>query len=133
MEQIHSVISRVLCISWKESAEGTIFLPQTASHALTQKLVDAAEIINEGLMEILCMFTRGDDPLKEINADMSSDREDSPNSQASPLLSPIATLCRCDICCKSSQPKSLLYLLDCYTRVATEERNHPKVWLILLN
>ena len=126
MEQIHSVISRVLCISWKESAEGTIFLPQTASHALTQKLVDATEIINEGLMEILCMFTRGDDPLKEINADMSSDREDSPNSQASPLLSPIATLCRCDICCKSSQPKSLLYLLDCYTRVATEERNHPK-------
>ncbi|XP_076223134.1 ubiquitination factor E4B isoform X2 [Nomia melanderi] len=126
IEQIHSVVSRVLCISWKEPAEGTIFLPQTASQISMQKLVDATEIINQALMEILCMFTRGEDPLKEINAKISSDREDSPNSQTSPLLSPVATLCRCDICCNPFQPKSLTYLLDCYSRVAVEERNHPK-------
>ncbi|KZC14831.1 Ubiquitin conjugation factor E4 B [Dufourea novaeangliae] len=126
IEQIHSVVSRVLCISWKEPAEGTIFLPQTAAQASMQKLVDAAEIINQALMEVLCMFTRGEDPLKEITTETSSDKEDSPNSQTSPLLSPVATLCRCDICYKSSQPKSLIYLLDCYSRVAVEERNHPK-------
>ncbi|CAK9828567.1 Ubiquitin conjugation factor E4 B [Anthophora retusa] len=125
-EQIHAVISRVLCISWKEPTEGCIFLPQTAAYALTAKLVDAVEIINQALMEVLCMFVRDEDPLKEINVDTSSDREDSPNSQASPLLSPVATFCRCEICCKSTQPKSLTYLLDCYSRVAVEERNHPK-------
>lgn len=97
-----------------------------------QKLVDTAEIINQALMEILCMFTRGEDPLKEINVKISSDREDSPNSQTSPLLSPVATPCRCDICCKSSQPKSLTYLLDCYSRVAVEERNHPKVLILFV-
>ncbi|XP_033342971.1 ubiquitination factor E4B isoform X1 [Megalopta genalis] len=126
IEQIHSVVSRVLCISWKEPAEGTIFLPQTTSQTSIQKVVDATEIISQALMEVLCMFTRGEDPLKEINVETSSDREDSPNSQTSPLLSPVGTLCRCDICCKSSQPKSLTYLLDCYSRVAVEERNHPK-------
>lgn len=126
IEQIHSVISRILCISWKEPTEGCVFLPQTAAHALTEKLVDAAEIINEALMEVLCMFVKDEDPLKEINVDISSNREDSPNSQTSPLLSPVATFCRCDICCKSSQSKSFTYLLDCYSRVAVEERNHPK-------
>ncbi|XP_076648891.1 ubiquitination factor E4B isoform X2 [Halictus rubicundus] len=125
-EQIHSVISRVLCISWKEPTEGTIFLPQTASQVSIQKIVDPTEIINQALMEVLCMFTRGEDPLKEINVETSSDREDSPNSQTSPLLSPVAILCRCDICCKLSEPKSFPYLLDCYSRVAVEERNHPK-------
>ncbi|XP_068966391.1 ubiquitin conjugation factor E4 B [Bombus flavifrons] len=125
-EQIHAVISRVLRISWKEPAEGCIFLPQTAAYALSTKLVDATEIINQALMEVLCMFMRDEDPLKEINIDTSSDREDSPNSQTSPLQSPVTTFCRCDICCKSSQPKSLIYLLDCYSRVAIEERNHPK-------
>lgn len=83
-------------------------------------------------MEVLCMFMRDEDPLKEINIDISSDREDSPNSQTSPLQSPVTTFCRCDICCKSSQPKSLIYLLDCYSRVAIEERNHPKVQLTLI-
>ncbi|XP_076290726.1 ubiquitination factor E4B isoform X1 [Lasioglossum baleicum] len=125
-EQIHSVISRVLCISWKEPTEGTIFLPQTASQVSKEKIVDPTEIINQALMEVLCMFTRGEDPLKEITVETSSDREDSPNSQTSPLLSPVAILCRCDICCKLSEPKSFPYLLDCYSRVAVEERNHPK-------
>ncbi|XP_076166948.1 ubiquitination factor E4B [Ptiloglossa arizonensis] len=126
IEQIHSVVSRVLCISWKEPTEGTIFLPQTASHISTQKLVDAAEIINQALMEILCMFTIGDNPLKQIYVETSSDREDSPNRQACLSLSPFALFCRCSICCETSHPKSLIYLLDCYSRIAVEERNHPK-------
>lgn len=80
------------------------------------------------------MFWRGEDPLKDITVDMSSDREDSPNSQASPLLSPVVTLPSYQLPAiplpignKSLQPKSLTYLLECYSRVAIEERNHPKV------
>ncbi|XP_015606835.1 ubiquitin conjugation factor E4 B [Cephus cinctus] len=132
VEQIHAIVSRVLCVSWKESTEGNIFLPQTAANALEHQLVDVSDIANLALMEVLCMFSRGEDPLKEINMDVSSDREDSPNSQASPLLSPVVTLPSCPLAAlpvssgKTSQPRSLVYLLDCYSRVATEERNHPK-------
>ncbi|XP_017878482.1 ubiquitin conjugation factor E4 B [Ceratina calcarata] len=125
-EQIHAVITRVLRISWKEPMEGCIFLPQTSAYASSTKLVDYTEIINQGLMEVLCMFIRDEDPLKDIVMETSSDREDSPNSQTSSLQSPFTTFCRCDMCCKSSQPKSLTYLLDCYSKIATEERNHPK-------
>lgn len=89
-------------------------------------------------MEVLCMYSKGEDPLKDITVDMSSDRQDSPNNQASPLLSPVVALpsyqlptMPLPIGSKSSQPKSLTYLLDCYLRVAVEERNHPKVYIYM--
>lgn len=114
--------------------EGSIFLPQTAVYVQKQRQIDALDIINHAVMEVLHMFSRGEDPLKDIAIDMSSDREDSPNSQASPLLSPVVALPSYElptiplpIGSKSSQPKSLIYLLDCYSRIAVEERNHPKV------
>ncbi|XP_029674814.1 ubiquitin conjugation factor E4 B-like isoform X2 [Formica exsecta] len=132
-DHIHVVISRVLCISWKSPIEGSIFLPQTAAYTQTQRQLDFSDIINQALMEVLCIFSRGENPLKDITVDMSSDREDSPNSQASPLLSPVVALpsyqlptIPLPIGDKSSQPKSLTYLLDCYSRIAIEERNHPK-------
>ncbi|XP_046429762.1 ubiquitin conjugation factor E4 B [Neodiprion fabricii] len=133
VDQIHTVVSRVLCVSWKESTEGAIFLPQTAANALEHELSDVTDIANQALMEVLCMFSRGEDPLKEITSDASSDREGSPSSQASPLLSPVVTLPSCPVptlplptAGKSQQPKSLIYLFECYSRVAVEERNHPK-------
>ncbi|XP_018354562.1 PREDICTED: ubiquitin conjugation factor E4 B [Trachymyrmex septentrionalis] len=132
-DHIHVVISRVLRISWKSSVEGTIFLPQTAAYTLKQKQLDFNEIINQALMEILCMFSKREDLLTDITVDMSSDRQDSPNNQASPLLSPVMALpsyqlptMPLPIGSKSSQPKSLTYLLNCYSRIAIEERNHPK-------
>lgn len=123
-----------MCVSWKESLEGTILLPEMAAYALIHKLTDVTDIINQAIMEVLYMFSRGEDPLKEITSEMSSDREDSPNSQASPLLSPVMTVPSYQLSTlplpagsKSLQPKSLIYLLDSYSRVAIEERNHPKV------
>lgn len=129
LDQVHSVISRVLCVSWKESTEGFIFLPDTAKTVQEQKQMDSSDIISEALMEVLYMFSRDEDPLKEITMDVSLSLEDSPNSQTSPLLSPIMTLPNSPlpvIFSEKSQPKSLVYLMDCYTRVAIEERNHPK-------
>lgn len=135
---MHAVISRVLCISWKNPVEGSIFLPHTAEYVLKESLLDATDIINQALMEVLQMFSRGEVPLKDIIVDVPSNQEDSPNSQTSPLLSPIAALPSCELPTiplpinnKSSQPKSLIYLLDCYSRVALEERNHPKVCIYL--
>jgi len=134
-DHIYVVISRVLCISWKNPTEGSIFLPKTAVYTQKYRQLDFSDIINHALMEVLRMFSRGEDPLKDVTVDMSSsDREDSPNSQASPLLSPVAALPSYQLPVvplpvgnKSSQPKSFTYLLDCYSRVTIEERNHPKV------
>ncbi|KAL0120658.1 hypothetical protein PUN28_008383 [Cardiocondyla obscurior] len=133
IDHVHVVIARVLRVSWKSPTDGTVFLPQTAEYTLKQKQLDFCEIINQALMEVLCMFSNSEDPLKDITVDMSSDRQDSPNNQASPLLSPAVALpsyqlpaMPLPITSKSSQPKSLIYLLDCYSRVAIEERNHPK-------
>ncbi|XP_043267135.1 ubiquitin conjugation factor E4 B [Venturia canescens] len=133
VEQIHTVISRVLCVAWKEPNEGGIFLSQTSSTVEAHKIDDYMDIASQALMEVMYMFARGEDPMREIVVSTPSDREDSPNSQASPLLSPVATLPSYPVSTlplpsgsKLSQPKSFLYLLDCYTRVAVEERNHPK-------
>jgi len=137
-DNIHVVISRVLRISWKNPVEGSIFLPQTAVYMLKRQL-DFSEIINQALMEVLCMFSKDEDPLKDIMIDMSSDRQDSPNNQTSPLLSPVTVLPSYQLptmpvptCSKASLPKSLIYLLDCYSRVAVEERNHPKVYIVYI-
>lgn len=135
-DHIYIVISRVLCISWKNPyiTEGSVFLSQTAAYTQKYRQLDFSDIINHALIEVLHMFSRGEDPFKDVTVDMSSDREDSPNSQASPLLSPVVALpsyqlptIPLPIGNKSSQPKSFTYLLDCYSRVAREERNHPKV------
>ena len=135
MEQVHAVVSRVLSVSWKGSTEGTIYLPETAKNIATYNNPDIADLCSQAIMEVLFKFAAGEDPLKDIAVDVSLDCQDSPNSQASPLLSPITTQpsdtstnqINAAIEDKSQQTKSLLYLLDSYSRVAVEERNHPKV------
>ncbi|XP_029675459.1 LOW QUALITY PROTEIN: ubiquitin conjugation factor E4 B-like [Formica exsecta] len=81
------------------------------------------------------MFSRGEDPL----IDVSSGREDNPNSQASLLLISVrypvsrqfwTTPLLGD---SSLEPKSFTYLLDCYSRIAIEERNHEKQSSVLLS
>ncbi|KAK0083631.1 hypothetical protein PV325_008472 [Microctonus aethiopoides] len=143
IDQIQAVISRVLSISWKEAIEKTIFLPEMSENERQEKnTVDYIDIVNRGLMEVLYIFTRGEDPLNGITSDMSSDGEDSPESKTSCLETsssanhpatssssssayPLPTLTLTSAK-KNSQPKSLFYLLDCYTKAAVEERNHPK-------
>lgn len=117
--------------------EGSIYLPRIAEYL--QKQPDVVDLINHALIEVLHLFSRGEDLLKDIVIDKLSDCEDSPNSQESPsLLSPIVVppsfelpTIPLPIGTKLTQPKSLLYLLDCYLRIATEEKNHPKVHIYL--
>lgn len=97
---------------------------------------DIADLSSQAIMEVLFKFAAGEDPLKDIAVDVSLDCQDSPNSQTSPILSPVTncptshptnqsnTATNED---QSTLPKSLIYLLDSYSRVAVEERNHPKV------
>ncbi|XP_029668537.1 ubiquitin conjugation factor E4 B-like isoform X2 [Formica exsecta] len=128
------IISRVLCVSWKSPIEGSIFLPQTsAAYMQTQRSMNCSDIIHQALQEVLYMFSRGEDPL----IDVSSGCEDSPNSQASPLLSLVVASSSYQLPTisllgdSSLEPKSFTYLLDCYSRIAIEERNHEKSCLLL--
>ncbi|XP_029679910.1 ubiquitin conjugation factor E4 B-like, partial [Formica exsecta] len=130
-----AIISRVLCVSWKSPIEGSIFLPQTsAAYMQTQRRMNFSDIIHQALQEVLYMFSRGEDPL----IDVSSGREDSPNSQASPLLSFVGASSSYQLPMipipddNSSEPKSFTYLLNCYSLIAIEERNHGKQSCLLL-
>ncbi|KAM0732007.1 Ubiquitin conjugation factor E4 B [Formica fusca] len=92
------IISRVLCVSWKSPVEGSIFLPQiSAAYIQRDRSINYSIIIHQALKEILCMFSRGEDPL------------------------PIPLLGN-----SSLEPKSFTYLLDCYSRIVIEERNHEE-------
>ncbi|XP_029670993.1 LOW QUALITY PROTEIN: ubiquitin conjugation factor E4 B-like [Formica exsecta] len=58
-----AIISHVLCVSWKSSIKGSIFLPQMAEYMQTQRGLDFSKIIYQALKEVMCMFSRGEDPL----------------------------------------------------------------------
>jgi ubiquitin conjugation factor E4 B len=97
-------------------------------------------------MEVLSQLGRGENPLQDLAPcaacnQMTPDNVDSPGVSSSspaplsPLLSPVATLPHhpMTVVPLASDPqqdihtRSLMYLMDCYARVAVEERNHPKV------
>ncbi|KAJ8676226.1 hypothetical protein QAD02_012012 [Eretmocerus hayati] len=133
-EQLHAIISRVLCVSWKTPTEGTIYLPETAEIVSKYCTSDVSDLCCQALMEVLSKFAKGEDPLKDIAADVSIECDDGSSNQVSPMLSPVTTT-PMDINTNRrndssehlpTQPKCLVYLLACYTRVAVEERNNPK-------
>ncbi|OXU26331.1 hypothetical protein TSAR_003121 [Trichomalopsis sarcophagae] len=155
LEQVYAVISRVLQVSWRKSTEGTIYLPETAEIISTYNCLDLQDLSSQAIMEVLFKIANGEDPLKDIAVDMSLECQDSPTSQAcSPMLSPVQTNTPTPIATATTaattttttsvptnpssstsapspnesmtQCKSLIYLLDCYARIAIEERNHPK-------
>ncbi|PNF25093.1 hypothetical protein B7P43_G02009 [Cryptotermes secundus] len=96
-------------------------------------------------MEVLSQLGRGENPLQDLAPcaacnQTTPDNLDSPGVSSSspaplsPLLSPVATLPHhpmsvVPLSSDSQQDihtRSLMYLMDCYARVAMEERNHPK-------
>lgn len=136
-KRIDSVISRVLCVSWKKHTGKGVFLPYTAAAYMQRKKLpdfdDSSLFIHQALTEILFMFPTEQDPLKNITVDISSDCN---GHQASPPLNPAMTSPSYQFPILTSlagsppQSKNLNYLLDCYSRIATEKRKHPKVQYI---
>ena len=94
-------------------------------------------------MEVLSQFGRGENPLRDLApcSQGTPDNLDSPGVSSSspaplsPLLSPVVTLPHHPMAVVSQSADSqhsthtriLMYLMECYARVAVEERNHPKV------
>jgi ubiquitin conjugation factor E4 B len=97
-------------------------------------------------MEVLLKFGRGENPLQDLApcgpcSQTTPDNLDSPGVSSSspaplsPLLSPVVSLPHNSVTVvppasdthQNIHTQSLMYLMDCYARVAVEERNHPKV------
>lgn len=104
------------------------------------------DLISQALMEVLSQFGRGENPLQDLApcgpcSQTTPDNLDSPGVSSSspvplsPLLSPVVSLPHNPVTSvptasdtqQNIHTQSLMYLMDCYARVAVEERNHPKV------
>ena len=103
------------------------------------------DLISQALMEVLAQFGRGENPMRDLApvgmSQGTPDNLDSPGVSSSspaplsPLLSPVVTLphhpmammSQSSDALQNSHARILLYLMECYARVAVEERNHPKV------
>ncbi|XP_026280818.1 ubiquitin conjugation factor E4 B isoform X1 [Frankliniella occidentalis] len=120
-----STISRVLCVSWTDRTEATVFLPHTADAIKEARQEDPAmpvnvqDLISQVLMEVLDQFTTGENPLTydrpESPVPMSSKEQPAERKEPSALH-----------IVQTKASNGLNYLLDCYARVAVEERNQPK-------
>uniref|UniRef100_A0A069DY57 Ubiquitin conjugation factor E4 B n=1 Tax=Panstrongylus megistus TaxID=65343 RepID=A0A069DY57_9HEMI len=122
-EFLQGVIARVLCVSWTEQSESTIYLPQTAAVITERQLeglnTDLQDLISQCLMEVTCQIASGENPLPSPMLCSSPSDEGPSNVEMQPAPPP------------TPQPPShasttLTYLTECYARVAVEERNHPK-------
>lgn len=115
---IRSTICRVLSVSLVENTEGTIHLPDTAAVVAEREAaslpIDPQDLINQCIMEVIWRIANGDNPLPPTSLVSSNPvvSDEQGSSKSNPPQSPA------DI--------AVAYLADSYTRVAVEERNHPK-------
>ncbi|XP_048250307.1 ubiquitin conjugation factor E4 B-like [Haliotis rufescens] len=136
-EQVLSAVSRVFVTSWREKSCETLHLPQlveVVDEACSGGNIDYSDVVSQVLMEVLMLMRDSQEnpvlllrthppalsPLKSYSS--------SPRS-ISPMMSPEHfnrefsekfPLAKC------KEVDMLNYLLDCYDRVAVEERTAPK-------
>ncbi|XP_075218617.1 ubiquitination factor E4B [Lycorma delicatula] len=121
-EQVNNVVSRVLCVSWTQQSESATFLPETAAiinqrNREEQPSIDIQDLISQSLMEVMCQIASGENPLPSpLSCSTPEGMNQESAEEATPAPSPSPSLATV----------SLTYLTDCYSRVAIEERNHPK-------
>ncbi|KAL6417110.1 hypothetical protein ACFW04_014673 [Cataglyphis niger] len=123
------VISRVLHVSWKKITGRSIFLPRTtiAYRQKRRQLNFDDLLIDQAMQEVLFMFSGEQKLLRNIVVDILLGYNGSQSSL--PVTSPFYPLPMSILISSNSiapQSKSLNYLLDCYSRIATEKRKHPK-------
>ncbi|KAJ1522043.1 hypothetical protein ONE63_002360 [Megalurothrips usitatus] len=120
-----STISRVMCISWTERTEDTLFLPHTAEAMRVARQEDPAmpvnvqDLISQALMEILDQFSNGENPVVYH-------RPDSPVVPPPSFPKAVSREPTQLHLVQNKASNGLHYLLDCYARVGVEERNQPK-------
>lgn len=102
-------------------------------------VIPSEDLISQSIMEVLAQIAAGQNPLKNLTqtadqGDNTSLNSVSPTQNLSPLVSPVGS-CPVPLLPMSTTPVepdqtpqilALVYLTDSYSRVAVEERNHPK-------
>uniref|UniRef100_A0A0A9Z5W3 Ubiquitin conjugation factor E4 B n=1 Tax=Lygus hesperus TaxID=30085 RepID=A0A0A9Z5W3_LYGHE len=127
-EFLQSMVGRILCVSWSEQSESTIFLPETAAVISERQRegqpTDLEDLISQCLMEVMCQIASNQNPLPEPDIPAASTpapetteavASGSSGAEVPPCITP-----------QSHASRTLTYLTDCYTRVSVEERCHPK-------
>lgn len=133
-EQIHGCVMRILLCSFKKPSENLIFLPTTADSWKQTINVDYADLINQCLMEILMEISSGSNPFQHLTTNQNNECDSlnnfsiSPTHTLSPSPSPGGGPITLLFNSNDTRPQhlALSYLMDSYSRVAIEERNHPK-------
>ncbi|BES87556.1 factor E4 [Nesidiocoris tenuis] len=131
-EFLQSMVGRILCVSWSEQSESTIFLPETAA-VISERLkdnqpTDLKDLISQCLMEVMCQIASNQNPLPEpeIVPPQQEQQEEPPQDGAVPSSSTNESKPAPRLTPQSHASKTLTYLTDCYSRCAVEERCHPK-------
>lgn len=139
-EQLHATVTRVLQCTFKEPpSEKYLHLPQTAESFKRNPALSIPDLVSQSLIEVLFEISNGSNPFASLlqstrdtcDASSPSSFSASPTQNLSPSPSPANP---CPVPAPSSkfvdgdsaQNLALNYLMDCYSRVSVEERNHPK-------
>ncbi|KAJ8320744.1 hypothetical protein KUTeg_002331 [Tegillarca granosa] len=131
-EQVVNALQRVFCVSWKEQNQQSLHLPDLAD--CVQEGTDSKELVNIVLMEVLMLIDNStENPVLKLRSPprmVSPVKPGSSPKVASPVFSQESPSKR-EFSSKYQPPKCkeidmINYLLDCYDRVALEERISPK-------
>uniref|UniRef100_A0A1B6DV73 Ubiquitin conjugation factor E4 B n=1 Tax=Clastoptera arizonana TaxID=38151 RepID=A0A1B6DV73_9HEMI len=117
-ELVHSVISKVLVVSWTQKTDSSIFLPETAE-SFNRSLSDSPpiehqDLINQCLIEVLFLIASGESGVG-LSLPSSASTESKLETKSSSPPAP-----------RSLTNEGILYLTECYARVSVEEKNHPR-------
>lgn len=130
-EQVTATVGRVLCVSWDKQTEDAIYLSENNVLPNNESQEpDYPDLISQSLMEVLLQFANGENPLQGLSVSLSGILDDSPSSPGAPhtpINLPPLPQSSGNQETSSKQTDGLCYLMSCYSRVAVEERNHPKV------
>lgn len=125
---------RILFSSFKEPSNTLVYLPET-SESFKAGLMSTTELINQSIIEVLFQISSGLNPLKNLSQNSECDSLNNFSVSPTHTLSPSPSPVGCPVpllpfktndTAKTPESIAVEYLMDCYSRVATEERNHPK-------
>lgn len=133
-EQLQSTALRILNATLDKPSESRMYLPQTGLDLKTTPSLSPRDIVSNALMEVIVQISNGNNPFKDLIQNPTTDGGDTSSiNSLSPSPSPSHScpipslpLKRLDQTDDGPLNLALNYLMDCYNRVAVEERNHPK-------
>ncbi|XP_004931704.1 ubiquitin conjugation factor E4 B [Bombyx mori] len=137
-EQLRTIVSKILQVSWSDDSAGGIFVPTVAASLLDNPKLSLTELISEALMDVIIQIADGGDPLnqkltaiietsKNLNEENGEDSLSNSTSVETDADKPECPSPALPI--QKTMPTQGLvvsYLLQFYNNVNSYEREHPK-------